>query len=560
MTYRAFHLSGVFFHLEGTLVPSEMRRLKKALDCPAAVPLLDFILNMPDHARRRRALGDLSRLEHEAAAGWTAPDGAQPILSMLRTEGLRLGIFSRYGKKAVMHALHHVLQVPRKNGDLVMSRDELLTIGKKRNPFRMAAKIIRCEAKRLMVISADTDVLRSAKDAGAVTVHLIETAAPDETPGAFDFRVRDLRQIPRIIRMGIPLFAGKLPNELLKEFLAEFAFEDPSLIINPGVGEDIAAVDVQDQEVLVLKSDPITFATDAIGHYAVLVNANDIATAGAVPRWLLATLLFPPASTPSLIRRVLHETTEFCRQWGITLCGGHTEITDAVTRPVVSGMMAGCVRRRDLIDKRNMRPGDRVLLTKGAAVEGTAIIAREFEPRLRALGMSVQEVLACRKFLDRISVIPEARLAAACPGTSAMHDVTEGGVATALEELSAAGGCRLRVDLGRIPVFAETRAITRLLGIHPLGLIGSGSLLICCRSRYAARLESEMARSGIAVTQIGEIVCRGTGIEAVRGRRPARWLSFEVDEITRLFRRNSGSLPAGAGGPGTPCYLRVSPL
>ena len=120
-------------------------------------------------------------------------------------------------------------------------------------------------------------------------------------------------------------------------------------------------------------------------------------------------------------------------------------------------MMAGSVRKRDLIDKRRMRPGDRLLLTKGAAVEGTAIIARELGSRLLKRGMSAKQIASCRAFLDRISIIPEARLAAQCPGTSAMHDVTEGGVATAIEELSAAGGCRLRVDLDRIPVFPETR-------------------------------------------------------------------------------------------------------
>ena len=155
------------------------------------------------------------------------------------------------------------------------------------------------------------------------------------------FRVGDLPQLNRLIRMGVPLPAGKLPNDLLQELLDEFTFEDPALLINPGVGEDIAAVDVAQEEVLVLKSDPITFATDAIGHYAVLVNANDIATAGALPRWLLTTLLFPVGSTPSLISSIVSELREFCRTWGITLCGGHTEITDAVTRPVVCGMMAG---------------------------------------------------------------------------------------------------------------------------------------------------------------------------------------------------------------------------
>jgi hydrogenase maturation factor len=335
--------------------------------------------------------------------------------------------------------------------------------------------------------------------------------------------------------MGTPLPAGKLPNDLLKLFLEDVGFEDPALLITPGVGEDIAAVDVSAEEVLVLKSDPITFATDAIGQYAVLVNANDIATAGAEPRWLLTTLLFPIGTTPSFIWSVVFELREFCRTWGITLCGGHTEITDAVTRPVISGMMAGSVRKRDLIDKRRVRPGDRLLLTKGAAVEGTAIIARQLGSQLTKRGMSAKQISSCQAFLERISIIPEARLAAKCPGTSAMHDVTEGGIATAIEELSAASGCRLRVDLERIPVFAETRRLCRLLDLHPLGLIGSGSLLICCRPRYSDRLQQKLRSDGVPVACIGEVAEKGVGVQSFKRGRPVRWPRFEVDEIARLF-------------------------
>jgi hydrogenase maturation factor len=331
------------------------------------------------------------------------------------------------------------------------------------------------------------------------------------------------------------LAAGKLPNALLRKILRGIAFEDPAVLINPGVGEDIAAVDVAGEEVLVLKSDPITFATEGIGQYAVLVNANDIATAGATPRWFLTTLLFPVGTTGAQVRTVVGELAEFCRRWGITLCGGHTEITDAVTRPVVSGMMAGTVRRRDLIHKQGMAAGDRILVTKAVAVEGTAIIARELGGRLRALGMTAEEIDGCRELLERIAVLPEARIAAATRGVSAMHDVTEGGIATALEELAAAGGRRIRVEIDRIPVFPQTRRLCRLLGVRPLGLIGSGSLLICCRPAAVARLAARLRAAGIPAAEIGRVGERGRGIEARRRGRPARWTAFEVDEIARLF-------------------------
>ena len=337
------------------------------------------------------------------------------------------------------------------------------------------------------------------------------------------------------MRGGLPLKAGKLPNDILQEYLRQFRFEDASLLINPGVGEDIAAVDVARSDVLVLKSDPITFATDAIGRYSVLVNANDIATAGARPRWFLTTLLLPCGITPSGVRRIMQELAAVCHQQDIVLCGGHTEITDAVRRPVVIGMMAGCVSRKDLIDKKQMAPGDWVLVTKGAAVEGTAIIAREFAQKLRARGMRPEQIDISRGYLDQISILEEARLAAAKHMATAMHDVTEGGLATALGELSMAGGHHIDVDMEKIPVLPQTSEICVLFNLNPLGLIGSGSLLICCRPEHGRDLMEVIGSAGIQVTRIGTVQAPGSGIRAFYNGKPAEWPTFDVDEITKLF-------------------------
>ena len=387
----------------------------------------------------------------------------------------------------------------------------------------------------LLIISAHASEIANAHEKGALTVYLNPASDPRSTPFRADFEIESIHEIPGILRMGIPLPAGKLPNQLLRDFLNQFVFDDPTVLINPGVGEDIAAVDVAAQEVLVLKSDPITFATDSIGQYAVLINANDIATSGAIPRWFLTTLFFPCGTTPSQIKSVFDELKSYCQQWDITLCGGHTEITEAVARPIVAGMMAGTVARRDLVDKRKMQTGDRVLLTKAVAVEGTAIIAREFGARLKQMGISAAEIKQCRQFLDNISIMAEAKIAAANPSTSAMHDITEGGLATALEELSIAGEHVIRIDMDQIPVYPQTQKISDLLDINPLGLIGSGSLLICCRSQDSQALMDEIAAANIEITEIGEVVDKGQGIKAYKKKKPAEWPTFEVDEITKLF-------------------------
>ena len=457
------------------------------------------------------------------------------VIGYLRSKNICLAMFSYDSFITVQKGLENMPSIRISDFDVIISREQLPVDSPEINVAALAAKNLKLPVGHVLVVAADPLILQQARNAGAITVLFDPVPHFDQARIESDFYISNLAELNPIARQGIPLPPGKLPNDLLREYLNQFVFDDPSILINPGVGEDTAAIDVTAEEVLVLKSDPITFATDSIGQYAVLINANDIATSGAIPRWLLTTLLFPCGVTPYEIRNVIDELKMFCRQWDITLCGGHTEITDAVTRPVVTGMMAGTVARRDLIDKRNMAPGDRILMTKGVAVEGTAIIAREFGVRLKNLGMTNSEIESSRQFLANISVISEARLAAESKMVSAMHDVTEGGLANAVEELSIAGGYEIKIDVETIPIFTETSRVCSLLGIDPLGLIGSGSLLICCRNDGCESLMTSIQDAGIDVTCIGEVLEKGQGIIALKNGQPALWPQFEADEIARLF-------------------------
>ena len=457
------------------------------------------------------------------------------VIGYLRSKNIGLAMFSQDRFETVKMGLEKMSGIHISDFDVIISSEQLPVDSPEINVVALAAKKLKLPVGHVLAVTADPMILEQARNAGAITVFFDPAPHGDKARNESDFCISNLAELKPIARQGIPLPPGKLPNDLLREYLNQFVFDDPSILVNPGVGEDTAAVDVTTEEVLVLKSDPITFATDSIGQYAVLINANDIATSGAIPRWLLTTLLFPCGVTPYEIRKVIDELKMFSGQWGITLCGGHTEITDAVTRPVVTGMMAGTVARRDLIDKRNMAPGDRILMTKGVAVEGTAIIAREFGDRLKDLGMTDSEIESSRQFLANISVISEARLAADSGMVSAMHDVTEGGLANAVEELSVAGGYQIKIDVETIPIFAETRRVCSLLDIDPLGLIGSGSLLICCRIRGCESLMTSIRNAGVDVTCIGEVLERGQGIIALKEGRPAIWPQFEADEIAQLF-------------------------
>ena len=383
--------------------------------------------------------------------------------------------------------------------------------------------------------------MRAGRAAGAVTAYLVNHGELGDGEGVepqaadCDFVVGRLPELEDVVRLGLPLPPGKLPNDLLAGFLAGAAGDDPALLVPPGVGEDVAAVDLMGAEVLVAHGDPITLGGEDVARAAVLVNVNDIATAGAEPRWLLATVLLPGGTTPSQALAQLRALADAAAGAGVTLAGGHTEVTDAVTRPVVSLTALGTLGRAELKDKRSARTGDRVLLTKELAMEGTALLAVEFGERLLALGMSAAELDTCRALQERASILPEARVARGYSGVRAMHDVTEGGLAVALRELAAATGRGVLVHLDRIPVSPDTRRLCALLGADPLGLIASGSLLVCCDPAEAAGLVAELVAAGIPAADIGELTAEGAGVAALERGRPAPWPDFTTDEAARLL-------------------------
>ena len=330
---------------------------------------------------------------------------------------------------------------------------------------------------------------------------------------------------------------GKLPPELLDELLGRHSRPDPRVVLGPRTGEDAAIIDMGDRY-LVAKTDPITFATDEIGWYAVNVNANDVACCGAAPKWFLATLLLPERRTdPALVERIFAQVAEACAALDVTLCGGHTEITYGLDRPIVVGQMLGEVAADACLSTSGALPGDALILTKGIAVEGTAIIANEKRAELAGT-MDAAELDRCAAMLHDpgISVVPDAECAIAAGGVHALHDPTEGGVATSLWELARAAGVGLRVEESALPVLEPCRALCRHFGLDPLGLIASGALLISAAPGAADGIVAALDGIGVAASRIGEVVPRSEGctLREASGRdRPLP--HFPRDEIARLF-------------------------
>ena len=334
----------------------------------------------------------------------------------------------------------------------------------------------------------------------------------------------------------MPLPLGKLPPDLLARLLARIPAVDPRVVVGSRPGVDAAVLDLGDRY-LVATSDPITFVGGRIGRYAVHVNANDIAVMGAVPRWLLATVLLPPAGDEALVTAIHDQMLATCADLGVTLIGGHTEVTHGLDRPIVAGTMLGEVAKDKLVTTGGARVGDAIVMTKGVPLEGGAILARERGEEALARGVRAAAVRKAKGLLRApgLSVLPEAEIACELATVHAMHDPTEGGIATALAELAQAAGVGLRVDRDRIVMIPEAVELCRAFGLDPLGTIASGALLMTLAPAEAGIVIHALAREGIDCHYIGQVVPPEQGVRLVAGGSETPLPVFAQDEITRVF-------------------------
>lgn len=335
--------------------------------------------------------------------------------------------------------------------------------------------------------------------------------------------------------------AGKLPHSLLGELLEGLPHDDPRLLVGPTVGEDAAVIDFApgSDRLLVAKSDPITFATDQIGYYAVNVCVNDLAVAGATPRYYFPTLLLPAGQTDAnLAAAIFSQIGAACRLLGIVVAGGHTEVTPAVTQPVVAGSLLGEVARARVVTSGGCRPGDVVLLAGTVPVEGTSLIAREKRAALLEMGWGAAVIDEAAGYLYKpgISVLTPALLAADGGLVTAMHDPTEGGVATGLLELALAAGVGIEIDLDEIPVEPLAHDLCAVFGLDPLGVIASGALLATAAPEHVDGLLELWGGAGWQGTVIGRILPDAAQYVALRGGTAVPFPTYTVDEITKLWR------------------------
>jgi len=329
---------------------------------------------------------------------------------------------------------------------------------------------------------------------------------------------------------------GKVPAETLrKTVFRHLGVEREDVLLGPSLGEDGSIVKIG-EKLLISAMDPITGATERIGWLAVHINANDVATFGVHPSFFSSCILLPENSTEDTVERISSQIGEAARSLDMAIIGGHSEITPDLNRPIIVGCAMGVAEDGKYVTSGGSKPGDKLILTKGAGIEGTAILASEAYDRLRKK-MDESLLQSAVKFYDKISVVKDAVLAFNVGGVNAMHDPTEGGVVGGIHEMADAANLGVKVFVDKIPMARETLEICNHFHIDPLQLISSGALLISASPRSAEKILEELEAHNIQAAVIGEFLENpkerllvsdgGATTELVRPLSDHLWIALE---------------------------------
>ncbi len=327
--------------------------------------------------------------------------------------------------------------------------------------------------------------------------------------------------------------AGKLPPLFLSRMLKKFHVSDPKVLQGPAVGEDAAVLSVGGK-MIAAAVDPVTFLSGNAGFYAVAVNANDIATRGAKPRWFLCSALFPETSAhPRMIEKIFSEVERACRLFGVSSIGGHTEVTSAVTRPVLTGIMLGEVLGKKALTTSGVCPGDEIVLTKSISLEAASVLARERKSEVRSK-FGTRFAQECENLIQNLGVVKEALAAYQLGGVHAMHDPTEGGLSSALYEMAEASKVQIIVEKEKISILECAQRLLNFYGLNPLGSLSSGALLIASSPQASRKILNKLSRLKIPASIIGRAF-RGKGVVLKGERGRGAFPRFSRDEVARFL-------------------------
>lgn len=329
---------------------------------------------------------------------------------------------------------------------------------------------------------------------------------------------------------------GKLDSKLLEDIIFKnIKYKRPEVITRPGIGEDCAVVDYGDYE-CVLSTDPITGAVNEIGRLAIHISCNDIASNGIEPLGILLACMLPEGTTAEEIEEIMKQAGEESSVIGVEIIGGHTEITAAVNQPVIVSTALGRALKGTSQNAKDMRPGDYILMTKRAGLEGTAIIVSDHWDRLSGL-LTADEISEAEAMLRQISVVKEGVIAGSI-GTAGMHDITEGGILGAVWEMCEIAGTGAEIWMEEIPVSEVTKKVCAYFRIDWLRLISSGSMMIIAHPDQKDKLLKEIRAAGIPAACIGRVTERKDGLFLINESVKTEITPPASDEIYKVVYRN----------------------
>jgi len=328
---------------------------------------------------------------------------------------------------------------------------------------------------------------------------------------------------------------SKFPLQVLEECVFPFVkSRDPDVLLGAAFGEDIALTRLGD-DILVSHVDPIVGAIGNIGWLAVHISCNDIATSGIPPRWILVLVLVPDPEDKGLLKKIMQDISRAANEVGVSIIGGHTGYSSGISRPLVSVTALGTASGRTPVRTTGAQPGDHVLVTKGIALEGTAILASDFADVAIDLGLSGTDLALACTLMNQVSIIPEA-LALADQGATAMHDVTRGGLLETLLEIAYLSEVAIEADYNRLPIPEIVSRFAEVFRFNPLQMISSGTLVATFPPEKVANATQALTALACPFKDIGQVV-KGKGIFLHQQDETTHYtrIRAEEDELARMW-------------------------
>ena len=328
------------------------------------------------------------------------------------------------------------------------------------------------------------------------------------------------------------LKAGKLDSDLLKSLVFnKITYRSDDVKVRPGIGEDCAVVDFGQYE-CVMSTDPISSAVNDIGRLAIHITCNDIASNGVQPLGIMLAVMLPEGTTEEDVEHIMGQAAETAGELKVEIIGGHTEITPAVKQPVIVSTAIGKTPEGTSQSGDTMVEGDYIMMTKSVGLEGTGIIACDYEEQLIGR-LTSEEIAEAKGFLNLVSVVPEG-VAAGKVGTHGMHDITEGGILGAAWEMCQIAGKGAEVWYDSIPIRPEVKKVSEFFDINPLRLISSGSMVIIVHEDKKEEMEKAMEAVDVDCSIIGRIKQADFGIKLLKDGELSEIDPPYADEIYKV--------------------------